>query len=249
MGSKLQMLDGLRSTRTRIVKSSVSSAPRSSSASALGPRDFSEALGALHPLRVIFVGHNPSTASWELRAPYAHRSNMFWRLLADSGLVPPEMSVATRFRELPLEVGIGFVDLFVEPGSDARLVGGGHGEEEVRLGLCERVRSRTGGVAPKFVACVSKVVAGKFLKGWKGAYGAVGSGAQWGLVGGLEDSLVWVLPSSSGRAALKWVDRLTPYRQLADCLKEEHPWPIESVAMEKGSIYEKRESGEGKETE
>jgi G:T/U-mismatch repair DNA glycosylase len=43
----------------------------------------------------------------------------------------------------------------------------------------------------------------------------------------IADSEVWVLPSSSGRAAMTTEQRALPYQQLAECLHE-LPWtPVE----------------------
>ncbi|KNC74766.1 hypothetical protein SARC_12695 [Sphaeroforma arctica JP610] len=90
-------------------------------------RDFAQYLGSMHPLRVVFVGHNPSDTSWRHSQPYAHKSNRFWRLVGESGLVPVNLAQPHHFAQLPEAVGVGFVDLYVTSGSDASCVKGDQG--------------------------------------------------------------------------------------------------------------------------
>lgn len=195
-------------------------------------RDWSRYFGNMHPLRVVFVGHNPSEASWDEAAPYAHATNWFWRLVKESGLVPASLCSAEKHRMLPGEIGVGFIDLFVTSGSDASLVRKDtmrkrqKQDDEWRKEFLGRLRSGNGGVGPVVLACVSKVVAKKLLVGWgkeKGGYGFVGYGSEWELAGA-EKSEVWVLPSTSGRAQLKRDERVAPFCQLAARLAKESPW-------------------------
>lgn len=211
-------LDGLRSTRSRIAKPRVR-AQQSAMASNTTEsddtlRDFSRYLGDKHPLRIIFVGHNPSDKSWEIAAPYAHPTNKFWRLLRDAQLAPPHLCKASEYKQLPRECGIGFIDLFVTSGSDASKIGRDALKQvDWKQNFFTRLTSGTGGVDPLIICCVSKIVATKLLSGWKGEFGKVGTGRDWNLQGA-ETSEVWVLPSSSGRAGLTWEARLNPFKQL-----------------------------------
>lgn len=221
--------DNLRSTRTRIAKPvSTATQIKAEDAADGSSRDFARYLGDRHPLRVIFIGHNPSDTSWREAAPYAHKSNRFWRLMEESGLVPKDLAKPDRFTELPSRVGVGFADLFVTSGSDASKVNGGEGDC-LRKDVADRILAGTQGIPPKVICCVSKMVAKKMLAGWNGDYGRSGYGRDWGL-DKLEDAIVWVLPSTSGRAGLKWVERLVPFQSLA-AFVEETPWTDEGTSV------------------
>lgn len=191
------------------------------------PRDWSQDLNVSKPLRVIFIGHNPSTQSWETCAPYAHPSNRFWNLLARAEIAPPQSCKPKLHKTFPTRHGIGFIDLFVTSGSDASQVRpNAHRETEWRVDFQTRLAHGTCGNPPTVLACVSKIVAKKLQPGWKGAFGPVGTGREWSLQG-FEDSEIWVLPSSSGRAPMTWEARLAPYQRLADRLAREPAWTCE----------------------
>lgn len=218
--SPFVFLDKLRSTRTRIAKPKTASPSVSSSFASHQPetdqssRDFSNYLGDSHPLRIIFVGHNPSEKSWACSAPYAHPTNKFWRLLKEAKLAPEDLCKAESFALLPKAVGIGFIDLFVASGSDASKIGpGAEKRSDWRVDFLSRLRAGTKGIPPLVLCCVSKIVASKLLGGWKGEYGHIGNGKDWGL-DAAENSEIWVLPSTSGRAVLSWEQRLMPFQDL-----------------------------------
>lgn len=187
-------------------------------------RDWINYAGRKHPLRVVFVGHNPSDRSWDVCAPYAHSSNRFWKLLGESGLVEEGLSRATMFAKLPDLMGLGFVDLFVTRGSDAKVV-----EQNARKDtgwrdrFIQRVRDGTHGRPPRILACVSKTVAQQLLPKWKGDFGPAGFGREWNLPG-LEQVQIWVLPSTSARAVLSHENRLAPFVALKRHLDLEPPW-------------------------
>ncbi len=195
-------------------------------------RDWSKGLcsGAHGRMRILFVGHNPSQRSWETTAPYAHKSNSFWKLLREAGFAPPELCEPHKFTLFPRKCSIGFADLFVTMGSVASDIKEPLDPLWRTKEFCPRIVAASGSLAPNVIACVSKSVAEKLLKGWKGGYGPVGSGAEWNL-SGLEDSMIWVLPSSSGRAGMKWSDRLEPFQRLSRFVDETFPRP-ENVSVE-----------------
>lgn len=187
-------------------------------------RDWANYLGWEHPLRVIFVGHNPSDRSWDVCAPYAHGSNKFWKLVTESGLVPEALGSPSSFIELPTALGIGFVDLFVTRGSDARVVERrARKDTGWREDFLQRILAGTHGHPPKILACVSKTVAQQLLPKWKGDYGPIGLGSVWNLTG-LERVQFWVLPSTSARAVLSHENRLAPFVALKTHLDLEVPW-------------------------
>ena len=67
-------------------------------------------------LRLVFIGNNPGLESARRGHYYAFRGNVFWRQLAESGLVAPERMAAGALsceddQRLMAEAGIGFTDL------------------------------------------------------------------------------------------------------------------------------------------
>lgn len=185
-------------------------------------RDWTKHLqnGAHGRMRLLFVGHNPSQKSWELTAPYAHPSNYFWKIMRVANFAPVEMCEASLFSEFPARFRIGFADLFVTMGSVASNVSAPRGQKWQTSEFCPRVADACGGLAPNVVALVSKAVAQKLLRGWKGDFGPVGTGEEWGLTG-LESSEIWVVPSTSGRAVISWEDRLEPFQRLSEYVASE----------------------------
>lgn len=223
MSHAVRNLDSFRSTRSRITKRTLISPQRVLASAPDGrSRDFSHFLGDQHPLRVIFIGHNPSEKSWAEAAPYAHKSNRFWVLLKESGMVDAELAEPKHFTRLPAAVGIGFADLFVASGSDASKINHKEGES-LRRDVMSRLMNGTGDVPPKIICCVSKIVAKKLLDGWSGDYGRAGTGKDWGLKEA-STSEIWVLPSTSGRAGLTREQRLKPFQELAQYIAG-LPWP------------------------
>lgn len=233
-------LDQLRCTRTRVAKripakqvipSSRQSSTSTSNNDMVSPqvddpsnRDFARFLGENHPLHIIFVGHNPSDQSWKQSAPYAHKSNRFWKLMKEAKLAPEELCESYHFSKLPNAVGIGFIDLFVTSGSDASLVNkNAEKESEWRHEFFDRLNNGTSNTPPKILCCVSKIVARKLLGGWNGDYGSVGNGEKWGFED-LKETDIWVLPSTSGRAGLTWQQRLEPFQKLKAASDEFDPW-------------------------
>ena len=79
------------------------------------------------PLRLLVIGHNPSTHSWASGWSYSNPSNNFWKLLA-RGDVVPEHWTAEDCPRLPAELGVGFTDAGCVPGNDA----GKYGRAEMR---------------------------------------------------------------------------------------------------------------------
>lgn len=222
MSQALHTLDSFRSKRSRITKPKLIVSRHAQKPASDGrSRDFSHFLGDQHPLRVIFIGHNPSEKSWAEAAPYAHKSNRFWILLKDSGMVDAELAEPRHFTKLPAAVGIGFADLFVTSGSDASKINHEEGAS-LRRDVMGRLISGTGGVLPKIICCVSKIVAKKLLDRWSGDYGRAGTGKDWGLEES-STSEIWVLPSTSGRAGLTREQRLKPFQELAQYIART-PW-------------------------
>lgn len=243
--NQLDRLEQLRSKRTRIAKlhwpspTPVLTKSIPESPEQVLSRDYARYLGNEHPLRVIFVGYNPSDKSWEQCAPYSHKSNRFWPLLRQTGLVPEHLSKPEKFAQLPQAVGIGFIDLFVTCGSDASKVGE-PGGPSWRADFSERLARGTKGIAPSILCPASKIVANKLLTGFKGEYGPAGVGKDWGIAAA-ESSQIWVMPSTSGRASLSWQQRLEPFQRLADHIHDTLPWPLVEKAVDSPSSKETAE--------
>lgn len=171
------------------------------------------------PLRLLFIGHNPSEAAWSSGHYYANPSNRFWALLRESAIIPMDMEVPADW-ELPSTEGIGFCDLGRQPGNDSQAFGR-EVLREWRSDLFERlsVHAAQAGAGPRVVAFSGK-------RQWKVLFEPHLARCEHGLQPSslrpdgwpLPDAIIWVLPSSSGRAAMSSAQRLTPYQQLAEFL-------------------------------
>lgn len=62
------------------------------------------------PLRLLIIGHNPSSTSWEKGHYYANPANRMWALLSKASIVPSHFK-AVNDRECPALVGVGFTDI------------------------------------------------------------------------------------------------------------------------------------------
>jgi thymine-DNA glycosylase len=69
----------------------------------------------VHPLRLVIVGHNPSEIAWREGHYYANPSNWMWRILAETGIAPSQVTGPKDDHLMPSLAGVGFTD-----------VGGGH---------------------------------------------------------------------------------------------------------------------------
>jgi TDG/mug DNA glycosylase family protein len=65
-------------------------------------------------LRLVFIGYNPGVESARQGHYYAHRGNVFWRQLYESGLTPRPVTHLDD-RRLFEDEGIGFIDLCPRP--------------------------------------------------------------------------------------------------------------------------------------
>jgi TDG/mug DNA glycosylase family protein len=70
------------------------------------------------PLRLLFVGHNPSQHSWDSGHYYSQPSNRFWKLLIESGIVAGDIETINDDL-LVQQFRIGFTDVIRVPNSDA----------------------------------------------------------------------------------------------------------------------------------
>lgn len=152
-------------------------------------------------LDLVICGTAAGFRSAEVRAYYAHGSNRFWRVLADTHLTPRQLDPS----EYPLltEFGIGLTDLAkYYRGADSGLA---DGDLDV-AGFRERIDL----ARPNILAFNGKTAAGL----------ALGSGSP--VLGrqkvSFGETIVFVLPSTSGRAGGYW-DPL-PWRECAGLVLE-----------------------------
>eukprot|EP00644_Phytophthora_capsici_P012516 jgi/Phyca11/112830/e_gw1.23.240.1 len=186
-----------------------------------------------HRLRLLIVGHNPSDHAWKTGYSYSNPTNRMWMLLTGTlsphsweGILPstariPEQNI------LPLVHGVGFTSIGMEPGNDASKYGK-RTMEAWRDSFFRRLRRHACDLphAPILVA-----FSGKRQFSWLFSpplSKIENYGKQTRLPPGWPhelraDSEVWVLPSSSGRAAMTTAQRTLPYQQLAERLRE-IPW-------------------------
>lgn len=147
-------------------------------------------------LKVVFCGTAVGDESTRVGAYYAGRGNKFWKVLFRIGLTPRLLD-PHEFRTLP-EYGIGLTDLVkTRSGSDASI---SSSDFDVAS-----FHSKIKRLAPIVVAFNGKRAAQEFLDR------PVAFGQQPEKIG---QTLIFVLPSTSGAAARHWDE--TPWIELAD---------------------------------
>ncbi len=157
-------------------------------------------------MKLIVVGCNPGDRSARVGHYYAGRSNMFWPLLYQAGIVPELLSYNDDKRLI--EFGIGLTDLVKRST---------RGIEEIdrqefaegRILLAQKLEQYT----PRVVAFNGKMVFEKF------AQRPCKLGLQKDKLYGAQ---VFVLPSTSGQNAGGRVQRIRYFKQLARLLNRLH---------------------------
>jgi G:T/U-mismatch repair DNA glycosylase len=155
---------------------------------------------------------------------------MFWRLLRESALVGDgdDGTLPEDFADLAESRGIAFADLYVTPGSDAAKVRPKPGAMPVHENLVERMAAVLA-EPPRAIVLVSKTVAEQFLRKKTAHFGKVAVSAELDVPPWLsDDTELWVLPSTSARAPMKWEKRLGPFKEFAAAIQK-WPWPADSV--------------------
>ena len=158
-------------------------------AGAAGSRPLRTLPDLLRPgLDLVFVGINPGEASARARHYYAHPGNRFWRELSSSGLVD---RTATHLDDRRLlEAGIGFTDVVKRVVTDSALVS--HAELRAAAPL---LSGRIAYARPRAVCFTS-------TRGFAAVFPGVRQSKTWGAQPcTLEGAAVWLMPSTSGRAA------------------------------------------------
>ena len=140
-------------------------------------------------LDLVFVGINPGERSARLGHYYGHRGNAFWTALSASGLVPESVGPDDD-RRLPGSFGIGFTDVVKRVQTDSTLVR----DAELRASA-PAFRRRIAYASPRAL-CFTTTRAFDVL------HPRVRQPEQWGRQPvTIEGAAVWVMPSTSGRAA------------------------------------------------
>ena len=151
-------------------------------------------------LRVVFCGTAAGEVAARVGAPYAGPGNCFYRVLHEVGLTPRELQPG-QFRELR-GFGIGLTDVAkFAIGRDSMLQPSDFDPGAV-VAKVERYQ-------PRVLAFVGKRAAREVLGRKPGAYG------QQDLT--IDETHVWVLPSTSGAARGFW--DIGPWRALAGTLR------------------------------
>lgn len=171
----------------------------------------------------IFVGHNPSMATWSTGHFFANPSNRFWALMEHSGLSGSEL--AKNDDEMVEKLGFGFCDVVEQPGNNAGTLSGAEMKARVPEFL-----NRIDNYAKSMNGSLKRLCfVGK--RQWKFLFTPVLSKAEHGVQSNLlrpkgwpatlEEIEVWVLPSTSGRAVLSWEERMAPYTDLSKVIEAE----------------------------
>lgn len=137
-------------------------------------------------LRVVFCGTAAGRKSSEVGAYYAQPGNQFWPVLHRAGFTPMRIS-PVNYRQC-LEFGIGLTDL-------AKLVAGVDAEIEHSHFDSEGLLRKVQQYRPAFLAFTSKKAGETFFNLKAVDYGPITR---------IGDTVVWVLPSTSGMAKKYW---------------------------------------------
>lgn len=140
-------------------------------------------------LDVVFAGINPGERSAQLGHYYAHPGNAFWRALEASPFAEGPLAPGDD-RLLPEQLGIGFTDVVKRVVTDSMAVG----TEELRAAT-PHFRRRIAYAAPRAVCFTNtRAFEAVFPRAWRAR--------RWGAQEReLAGAAVWVMPSTSGRAA------------------------------------------------
>ena len=152
-------------------------------------------------LSVVFCGINPGRWSAAAASHFANPRNDFWRLLADAGLTPRQLSPDEQWELLELGYGLMNAAERTTPGSsDLRRAD--------FAGAAERLDAIAEELSPRFIAFVGKAA-------YQGAFRERPDlGLQERRLG---ETVLFVLPSTSpANAAVPYEERVRWFRALAE---------------------------------
>lgn len=186
-------------------------------------------------LNLLIVGINPSYQSWSKGHYYANPVNRMWSLLIKSKLIPSYFTYNDDYL-CPLHFGIGFTDLLLniyETNSnnlnDNDIYNLRNNFYSRLIQHCQRVKNNLNNqnilkkqqISPKVIAfsgirqwkCLFPSNSLQYKKSYINSYGIQNDRpSDWPIE--LSDSIVFLLPSSSGAAAMTTYQRETPYLEL-----------------------------------
>ena len=139
-------------------------------------------------LDLVFVGINPGERSAQLGHYYGHRGNAFWRALSESSLVASEVGSGDD-RSL-LDCGIGFTDVVKRVQTDSTQV------------TDAELRAATPAFERRIAFASPRAVCFTTTRAFDVLFPRVRASRTWGRQPvHIADAEVWVMPSTSGRAA------------------------------------------------
>jgi mismatch-specific thymine-DNA glycosylase len=165
-------------------------------------------------LKCVFIGFNPGTVSALTGHHYAHHSNLFWKLIYESGCVDRKVTHEDDVK-LPDEYSYGFTDLVQRPTVGISDLSGSELLAGVPL-LENRIRE----CAPKSICFIGKGIWESVHKVKKGR--PLSKQFNWGLQpeGEFGVDHVFVFPSTSGLVGgIPRAKKLELWKELAEFLK------------------------------
>ena len=161
-------------------------------------------------LRLVFVGYNPGMESARQGHYYAHRGNVFWRQLHESGLTPRPVTHLDDRRLFEAEA-IGFIDLCPRPTVQAANLSAGELAEGARR-LLQDLRE----TSPQMAVFGGRGIFRTFAREALGVPSRALPGREDGLQRErLGSTRLYVVPSSSGLASRWHRRRLELLEELA----------------------------------
>jgi mismatch-specific thymine-DNA glycosylase len=161
-------------------------------------------------LKLVIVGINPGLRSGATGHHYAYAGNHFWPLLYDSGLLPQRLTYEDDHRALEFDIGLtNLCDRTTHEANELT-------REELATGTTA-LRAKLINCAPRVVCFNGMGIYDAFLASWtevgtSGKRRKIKPGLQGEKLG---DTLLFVVPSSSGRtAAYPRQVKLDYYREL-----------------------------------
>ena len=182
------------------------------------------------PMHTLFIGHNPSNATWETGHYFANPTNKFWKLINESGLrdyvqSENDAEIIQINDDVMVINGFGFTDFIEIPGNDANAI-----EMADIIANREIFMKRIENYASNINSQLKRLCfVGK--KHWKQQFTKVLTRCEHGLQDEILRPLhwpekinkldIWVLPSPSGRAVISNDQRLKTYQLLSEAIKNE----------------------------
>lgn len=162
-------------------------------------------------MKILFVGTNPAESSARVGHYFAGKTNVFWKLLYQSGLIDEKLATEDDYKIL--DYGYGLTDVMKRPTSMTTKL-----KKEDSIGSTERLTQIVEIYKPKIVAFVGKL-------GWRTYLNDPDKKLEYGIQMGKGklNPTVFLLPSSSGAsyADTKYDEKLKWYSELGKIVKND----------------------------